>query len=278
MKRIVDKLKKLNKTISTMESCTGGGVSNAITNIEGASEILKFSAVTYSNEYKIKMGVSSDVIDKYSVYSEECSIEMSKKISEFAGSDFGVGVTGKLNRVDINNQYGEDNVVLVTKKGLSITFDEKDVRPVGRTAQGVIGMRLDSDDCVIGMEPIIVGSKAFLLAITENGFGKRTEVDEYRVQNRGGRGVITYKITPKTGDIVGIKIVSGQEDVMLITDTGTIIRINAAEISILGRSTQGVTLMRTNDGGKVVSIETITSEDIEETSETAFDLVIQEKY
>ena len=161
--------------------------------------------------------------------------------------------------IDVRLTDGEDNVVLVTKKGLSITFDEKDVRPVGRTAQGVIGMRLDSDDCVIGMEPIIVGSKAFLLAITENGFGKRTEVDEYRVQNRGGRGVITYKITPKTGDIVGIKIVSGEEDVMLITDTGTIIRMKVSEISVLGRATQGVTLMRTNDG-KVVSIETIAPE------------------
>ena len=149
--------------------------------------------------------------------------------------------------------------MLVTKKGLSITFEEKDVRPVGRVAQGVIGMRLDKDDCVIGMEPIIVGSKTSLLAITENGFGKRTEVDEYRVQNRGGRGVITYKITPKTGDIVGIKIVDGSEDVMLITDTGTIIRMKVNEISVLGRATQGVTLMRTNDG-KVVSIETIEPE------------------
>ena len=158
--------------------------------------------------------------------------------------------------IDVRMTDGEDNVVLVTRKGLCITFDEKDVRPVGRTAQGVIGMRLDDNDEVIGMEPIIAGSKATLLAITENGFGKRTELDEYRVQNRGGRGVITYKITPKTGEIVGIKIVSGVEDVMLITDTGTIIRMNTGEISVLGRSTQGVTLMRTNEG-KVVSIEKI---------------------
>ena len=161
--------------------------------------------------------------------------------------------------IDVRLTDGEDNVVLVTRKGLSITFDEKDVRPVGRAAQGVIGIRLDEDDSVIGMEPIIVGSKATLLAITENGFGKRTEVEEYRVQNRGGRGVITYKVTPKTGDIVGIKIVGGEEDVMLITDTGTIIRLNVSEISVLGRATQGVTLMRTNDG-KVVSIETILPE------------------
>ena len=152
---------------------------------------------------------------------------------------------------------GEDNVVLVTKKGMCITFDEKDVRPVGRTAQGVIGMRLEDDDMVIGMESIISGGKATLLAITENGFGKRTELDEYRVQNRGGKGVITYKITPKTGDIVGVRITTDEEDVMLITEKGTIIRINVKDISVLGRSTQGVTLMRTSDGGKVVSIETV---------------------
>jgi len=165
--------------------------------------------------------------------------------------------------IDVRLTDGEDNVVLVTKKGLSITFDEKDVRPVGRSAQGVIGMRLDDKDEVIGMESIITGGKATLLAITENGFGKRTELDEYRVQNRGGRGVITYKITPKTGDIVGIRIASGEEDVMLITDKGTIIRLNVSEVSVLGRSTQGVTLMRTNDGGKVVSIELICDEEEE---------------
>ncbi len=158
--------------------------------------------------------------------------------------------------IDVRLTDGEDNVVLVTKQGMCITFNEKDVRPVGRVSQGVIGIRLDEDDNVIGMESIIQGSKSTLLAITENGFGKRTELDEYRVQTRGGKGVITYKITPKTGTIIGIRIVNEEDDVMLITDTGTIIRLNVAEISVLGRSTQGVTLMRTNEG-KVVSIEKI---------------------
>ena len=163
--------------------------------------------------------------------------------------------------IDVRLTDGEDNVVLVTSKGLSITFDEKDVRPVGRSAQGVIGIRLDNDDFVIGMESILNTSDATLLAITENGFGKRTELNEYRVQNRGGRGVITYKVTPKTGNIVGIRIAKGNEDVMLITDKGTIIRLKIEEVSILGRATQGVTLMRTNDGGKVVSIEIISPDD-----------------
>lgn len=159
---------------------------------------------------------------------------------------------------------GQDNVVLVTRNGLCITFEEKEVRPIGRTAQGVIGIRMEEDDEVIGMESIIAGSNATLLAITENGFGKRTELDEYRVQIRGGKGVITYKITPKTGKLVGVKVTDETEDVMLITDKGTIIRLNVKEISVLGRSTQGVTLMRTNDGGKVVSIETLSHEDVEE--------------
>ena len=163
--------------------------------------------------------------------------------------------------IDVRLTDGEDNVVLVTRKGMCITFDEKNVRPMGRKSQGVIGMKLDEDDYVIGMESIIRGSKATLLAITENGFGKRTELDEYRVQTRGGKGVITYKITPKTGELVGIRIVDESDDIMLITDTGTIIRMNVSDISVLGRSTQGVTLMRTNEG-KVVSIERI-SEKVE---------------
>ncbi len=114
MKDLVSKLIEQNKTISTMESCTGGGLANAITNIEGASNILKYSAITYSNEFKIKMGVNEKTIEKYSVYSIEVAKEMSKCISKFTNSNFGVGITGKLNSVDINNPYGEDNVVFIS--------------------------------------------------------------------------------------------------------------------------------------------------------------------
>lgn len=111
LEEIVKILKEKNKYVSTMESCTGGGLVNAITNIPGASEILKFSAVTYSNEFKIKMGVPKETIDNYSVYSMETAIDMSKKISEFTNSNYGIGVTGKLNRADINNLSGDDNMV-----------------------------------------------------------------------------------------------------------------------------------------------------------------------
>ena len=166
--------------------------------------------------------------------------------------------------IDVRLSNGDNNVVLVTKKGLCITFSEEDVRPVGRTAQGVLGIRVSEDDEVIGMETITENKDNTLLAITENGFGKRTELDEYRVQTRGGKGVITYKTTSKTGNIVGVRIANENQDVMMITDKGTLIRIEVKEVSILGRATQGVTLMRTNDGGKVVSIETISDEETSE--------------
>ena len=109
MKDLVSKLSELKKTIATMESCTGGGIVNAITNIEGASDVLKYSAVTYANEYKIKMGVSKDIIDKYSVYSMETAISMAKAISSFSDSDIGVGITGKLKRGDPANDFGDDS-------------------------------------------------------------------------------------------------------------------------------------------------------------------------
>ena len=114
MKDIVDKLILLNKTISTMESCTGGGVANAITNVEGASSVLKFSAVTYSNEYKIKMGVSEDIINKYTVYSMETANEMSKNISDFTSSNYGVGITGQINKVDPANVVDNGNKIYIS--------------------------------------------------------------------------------------------------------------------------------------------------------------------
>ena len=123
MNEVIKLLTEKNKTISTMESCTGGGIANAITNIEGSSEVFKFGAVTYSNEYKIKMGVSSNIIDKYTVYSAETSNEMSKNISNYTNSNYGIGVTGKLNRVDKFNLYGEDNIVYNMPGGITVDED-----------------------------------------------------------------------------------------------------------------------------------------------------------
>lgn len=114
MKDIVNILKNNNETISTMESCTGGGIVNAITNVVGASGVILFSAVTYSNEYKIKMGVNSEIIDKYSVYSEEVAKEMSCAISNFTNSTYGIGITGKINSEDLVNVGGELNIAFIS--------------------------------------------------------------------------------------------------------------------------------------------------------------------
>lgn len=111
MKEIVELLIKLNKKIATMESCTGGFIASSITDIEGSSSVLNFSAVTYSNEYKIKLGVNKKTIEEYSVYSMNVAREMAKSISDFALSDYGIGITGKINRKDENNLFGDDNKI-----------------------------------------------------------------------------------------------------------------------------------------------------------------------
>ena len=113
MKEVVETLIKRKETISTMESCTGGAIANAITNIEGSSAVLKFSAVTYSNEYKIKMGVLKDTIDKYTVYSMEVAKEMAQAISTFTNSNYGIGITGRMNVEDPNNQGGNISFIYI---------------------------------------------------------------------------------------------------------------------------------------------------------------------
>ena len=163
--------------------------------------------------------------------------------------------------IDVKLTNGNSKIILVTRNGKAITFEETDVRETGRSSQGVIGIKLIKDDTVIGMDTYTDLKDNTLLAITESGFGKRTELEEYRIQKRGGTGVLTYNITKKTGNLVGTKIVNGNEDLMLITNEGTIIRIKVESISILSRATQGVTLIKTTDSSKVVSIETIESEE-----------------
>jgi len=111
------------------------------------------------------------------------------------------------------------------------------------------------------MEPISTEKNNYILAITENGFGKRTEVEEYRAQSRAGKGILTYKTTEKTGHIIGVKVVTDDDDVMIVTASGVIIRINVSDISVLGRNTQGVTLMRTSEGGRVVNVAKLVHEE-----------------
>ena len=157
-----------------------------------------------------------------------------------------------------------DCVMLSTRDGMAIKFDESDVRPMGRTAHGVRGIRLREGDYVIGMAATNEGDE--LLAVTENGFGKRTVLSEYKTQSRGGIGLRTYKLSEQTGSVIGINIVKDEDDVMLITSEGVIIRMSAADISTIGRSTKGVRLMRLGDEVKVVSVA-ITDHEEEEPEE-----------
>ncbi len=146
---------------------------------------------------------------------------------------------------------GSKDLIVVTKKGMAIRFSEKDVRNMGRSAMGVKAITLNEDDVVVAME--IVDDERNLLVISENGYGKRTPLTDYRLQNRGGKGLITYSIKEKTGDIVSAKVVSDHDEVMMISLNGIVIRIGVSEISIMGRSTQGVTLMKMKDD-KVVAV------------------------
>lgn len=153
---------------------------------------------------------------------------------------------------------GRQEIVLVTRKGMSIRFAEEDVRSTGRNTMGVRGIMLRDEDEVIGMAPIVEGQN--LLVVSEKGFGKRTELDEYRIQTRGGKGLMTYRITEKTGPLVQISLVDDSKDILLINDNGIVIRLSSAEIPILSRVTQGVTLMRTRDC-KIVDIAVIDHEE-----------------
>jgi DNA gyrase subunit A len=147
---------------------------------------------------------------------------------------------------------GQDEVFLSTRHGLSIRFHEEGVRPMGRAAVGVRGIDLDEGDAVVGME--ILHPQGSLLTVTENGFGKRTAIGEYRLQSRGGKGVITLKVTEKTGSIVSVTQVSETDEVMLVTDTGKIIRLAVGELRVIGRNTQGVRLIGLQENERVASI------------------------
>ena len=163
----------------------------------------------------------------------------------------------------VKNTYGDANIMVVTQNGYAVKFNEKDVRSMGRTASGVKAINLKEDDIAVCMDIAVDGEE--LLVISENGYGKRTPITEYKLQNRGGVGLITYKISEKTGKLAGATICKVDDELMLINSSGVAIRINVADISVTSRSAMGVTLMRTNEDEKVVAIAKILSSDDQET-------------
>ena len=166
--------------------------------------------------------------------------------------------------INVIRTNGDDNIVLATAKGMAICFNENDVRPMGRDAAGVRGISLSADDFVVGAEKAEEGKT--LLTVTVNGFGKRTELAEYLrtgpngekvAQSRGGKGLKNYNITSKTGDVAACRVVSENDDVMLIENGGVIIRIPASSINVYKRDVQGVIVMRIEEGNQVVSLERV---------------------
>ena len=154
---------------------------------------------------------------------------------------------------------GNKDVLLVTKEGMSIRFDENDIRPMGRTAMGVKGITLSNDDKVVSMSLCEEGTD--VLVVSENGFGKRTDINEYRTQIRAGKGIKTYNIAEKTGKLVGAEMVNEDDEMMIINSDGVLIRLRVNEISLFGRVTSGVKLMKTDDEVNVVSISKIKMEE-----------------
>ena len=170
--------------------------------------------------------------------------------------------------IDIKQTTGKDNIIIVTRKGKCICFSEDDVRPMGRIAGGVRAIKLEKDDEVVSMSLVQPGQE--LLVVTENGYGKRTPVKEYKIQVRGGKGLLTYDKSKfsKTGPLIGAMVVDEDDEVLLINSDGIIIRIRAEEVSELGRATQGVKIMKVEDGTRIVAMaKAIREEDAEKQAE-----------
>jgi len=161
---------------------------------------------------------------------------------------------------------GKNEVILSTAEGQAIRFEEEEVRPMGRSTYGVRGMTLDEGDQLVSID--LVESGASLLAVAEKGYGKRTEMEEYRQTHRGGKGIITMKTTDKTGRVIGIRMVTNEDQIMLVSSGGKVVRIRVNEIRVIGRNTQGVRLIDLEDGERVAAVARLAErEDDSEASE-----------
>jgi len=157
---------------------------------------------------------------------------------------------------------GDDTVLLISSRGISIRFHESDIRTMGRTAAGVNGINLAEDDFVVGA--IVISSDTSILTVTENGYGKRSPVDEYRVQRRGGKGIFAIKASERNGSVVGAMQVDDNSEVILIADSGKMIRIPLENLRVIGRTTQGVRLINLEEGEKVVAMDQVARDESDE--------------
>ncbi|MBU8905751.1 DNA gyrase subunit A [Desertibacillus haloalkaliphilus] len=210
--------------------------------------------------------------DHYLFFTTKRGVSKRTQLSSFAnirkGGLFAINLKEDDELHGVRLTDGNQEMMIGTKLGMTIRFHEEDVRLMGRTAAGVKGVTLSEDDCVVGMD--IVESHHDVLIVTDKGYGKRTPVEEYRIQNRGGKGIKTCNLTDRNGTVVALKIVSQDEDLMIITASGIVIRLHIDDISTTGRNTQGVRLIRVGDDEEVSTVAkvNIDDEDVDETEES----------
>jgi DNA gyrase subunit A len=213
--------------------------------------------------------VSEFVDDWYLFFTTKEGISKRSPLSQFANIRnnglIAVGLREADELISVKLTDGSKDMVIGTKKGMLIRFHESDVRSMGRTASGVKGISLDADDEVVGME--ILDEGVDVLIVTSNGYGKRTPAGEYRVQSRGGKGLKTCNITDKNGPVVSVKAATGEEDLMLITESGVLIRMDVDTISTMGRNTQGVKLIKLDENVVVSTVALVEKEEIETAEE-----------
>lgn len=218
---------------------------------EKIARIITFNPDSVKDDYKYLLMVTKNGIVKKTPIDEFKNINKSGIIA--------IGLKDGDELIGVKMTDGDEEIMLVTQNAMSIKFNEKDIRPMGRTATGVKGITLSKDDMVVSMDLASEGSD--LLVVSEKGYGKRTDLEEYRIQMRAGKGIKTYNINAKTGKLIGATIVNEDDEMMMINSDGVLIRIRVNEISIFGRITSGVKLMRTDEEVEVVSIAKIKNED-----------------
>lgn len=207
----------------------------------------------YSDDYFLTMATRKGIIKKTALSAFD---------TNRSGGLIGITLDEDDELVGVELTEGNSEVLLVTSEGQAIRFSEDQVRPMGRPTRGVIGIKLDEGDSVVGL--VVASDDADLLVVTENGFGKRTSLSEYRVANRAGKGVLTLNKTKRTGAIVGVQVVREGNEIMILSVDGIMIRMKVAEISRLGRNTQGVTLMRLDNDDRVIGVADIVGKEEED--------------
>jgi DNA gyrase subunit A len=231
----------------------GKAIANLVSMEEGERIAALLTVKEFEDDKFIVMGTKRGIVKK---------TELSAFSNPRAGGIIAMGVEEGDSVIAVQVSHGNNEVFIGTRDGMSIRFPESDVRPMGRTAYGVRGIALREDDEVMAMEVLTPGGT--ILSVTEQGYGKRTEMDEYRVQSRGGIGIINIQTSDRNGKVVGIARVTDEDELMLITQQGKILRMASKDIRTIGRSTQGVRLIDIEGDDRAVSIARLAEKDEEE--------------